>query len=291
MITTVNEQGTNKSLLDKFNEQQADQQKLREEARSRLSASSGTGNLGNDLGLLSNTIDAGNLTSSNLVKLLAQQQEIEQAIAEEKASQEFKSSESEKDRQLQRELAGASAQQKQQEEAKKDITLAKTPQEIAGVIGLAAKSKIAETASLLKDLQSIQSRLTDTGFFGSKVTGQTGLIAQLAGATGEQGQLRQDIEKFSQNVKNKTYGSALSEAEIKESKKWLPLTSKQENENIKRIISISNSKMNEITSQLRTQGLSDEQIQTYLESFGLGGNTQVNEVSTTSGSKYKIEEE
>ncbi len=192
------------------------------------------------------------------------------------------------------EAAAAEAKKKEEEKAKSDITLAATKEEIDPFVDKTAKSKIAETAAFLKDLNGIKNSLSATGLLGDKFTGQTGAIAQLAGQYGQSGALRTALTQLNANVKKNAYGSAVSEVEMKDAQKWLPQSNKQETENVKRIQSIIDSKTNQLTSILKAQGLNDDQISTYLDSFGLGTEKSTNQaenVTLSTGSKYQIEVE
>ena len=132
-----------------------------------------------------------------------------------------------------------------------------------------SKGKVAEYTALLKDLYEARSSLSGKGLVSDVGTATTGPLAQFMGQYGPGADVRTRIDNLSSRVKNKYYGSAISENEMKDANKWLPSSKKQETQNTKRLDTIYQSKMNELKSVLRTQGVPEEQIVSYLGQLGI----------------------
>lgn len=136
-----------------------------------------------------------------------------------------------------------------------------------------ARSKAAEYVAFMKDLKETKEKLSGNGLGSDLVTSQTGPLAQMLGQYGESGDVRTQIDKLNANVKSKTYGAAVSEGERKDANKWLPSSARQETQNTKRLEAIYNSKKNELTSLLRGQGLTENEINTYLDKMMVNNTT------------------
>lgn len=141
---------------------------------------------------------------------------------------------------------------------------------LAKVEDKTARAKAAEYVAFMKDLKETKEKLSGKGLVSDVTTSQTGPLAQMLGQYGEGGDIRTQIDKLNANVKNKTYGAAVSEGELKDANKWLPSSARQETQNVKRLDAIYQSKKNELTSLLRGQGLSESEINTYLDRMMVG---------------------
>jgi len=139
-----------------------------------------------------------------------------------------------------------------------------------------ARGKAAEYVAFMKDIKDVRDKISGLGLVSDVTTGQTGPLSQFLGQYGQGGDVRTQIDKLNANVKNKTYGAAVSEGELKDANKWLPSSARQETQNAKRLDAIFNSKKNELTSLLRGQGLSDQEIKTYLDIMLVGENQPAN---------------
>lgn len=129
-----------------------------------------------------------------------------------------------------------------------------------------AKTKASEYLALLTDLNALGRSFEGAGGIVSDIfSSQSGPTAKLLGQRGAGGQTRADLNQFSAKVKNKTYGSALTDTEIKDANTWIPAEKRQESTNQKRIESIRKSKENELISLLRSNGVSEPEIQAYLQ--------------------------
>lgn len=147
----------------------------------------------------------------------------------------------------------------------------------------AARGKAAEYVAFMKDLKETKEKLSGKGLASDITTSQTGPLAQMLGQYGKSGDVRTQIDKLNANVKNKTYGAAVSEGELKDANKWLPSSARQETQNVKRLEAIYNSKKNELTSLLRGQGLSESEINTYLDKMMVNDTTTTAPVKDTLG--------
>lgn len=286
MAETINSTDE-KSLLDKLADLQAQDTKLKAESRARLEhyADTGAGNLGGGYGLMDNSIAEKDLANTNLMNILANAQ----TTRAEKEKLAWQEAENEKER-----LA-----QKEQDDRDYQLELAKAglaynpetgaytstgggvenlqdPQSIQSALQNATKTKIEDNVAYLKDLQAIKNQLTSKGWLGDKFNSQSGgrgLLGYIFDQ-GENGQLRTDLSTLNAKVKNKVYGSALSDNEILASEDWIPSKNKQESENIRRINSQIETKKNEIETVLKNEGLSEAQIDMYLQSIGLNVSNQ-----------------
>lgn len=133
-----------------------------------------------------------------------------------------------------------------------------------------AKSKAGDYLAFLAELKSIKSQLDELspGQGLGLTEGTTGPIAQLFGQLGKAGQFRASIENLTAKVRNKQFGSALTESELKEANKFLPGAGKQELTNEKRILALIAQKENELRSHLQAFGLSPKQVESFMAQAG-----------------------
>jgi len=130
----------------------------------------------------------------------------------------------------------------------------------AASISQSDKNKVDKLQALVGDIDSLLTGFGQPPGISQFVTGPTGPLAQIWGAFGAGGQLRQDLGNFEAGVKYGRYGGALTETEVKEYGKWGPSAGRQETANIKRLTALRNSKLNELYGILDDYGLKPEDI-------------------------------
>lgn len=145
-----------------------------------------------------------------------------------------------------------------------------------------ARADAAAYSAYIMDLKNVKDKLTGGGLISDIKTGQTGPLSAMLGQYGAGADVRTAIDSLAAKVKNKVYGAAVSEGEQKDAKRWLPSSASQETQNIKRIDAQLESKKNELTSLLRQQGLSEPEIQTYMNKMMIGEAKNVTTPTTSS---------
>jgi hypothetical protein len=166
-------------------------------------------------------------------------------------------------------------------------------------IDAATKSKASEYEGLLRKLSEVRSDLSSaiggkkTGGINDLGIGVTGFLSQFAGDKGsdQASKTRAALNNLQASVRNKMFGSALSENEIKESQKILPSVSAQEQENLNRIEAKMNEKLNDYRSVLRTAGVPEEAIDEQIRQITGGGVINPSQPAAQTVGRFTVEVE
>ncbi len=134
--------------------------------------------------------------------------------------------------------------------------------------------KVMDAIRLIGALKGVEGSLRNA--IGGKTTGRvrdigigaTGPLSQFAGTGGSDAgsKARAAINDLQAQIRNNMFGSALSEQEIKQANKILPTAGTQEQDNLNRLSSKTNQKINDVRSTLRAYGVSDAEIDAMLAS-------------------------
>lgn len=158
-----------------------------------------------------------------------------------------------------------------------------------------AKKTAADYKAYLDELKRVRGMFGEgnPGLLGSLVQGKTGALAQFKGSNFADGGLRDAVSALETKVRNKMFGSALTENEVKEAKKFLPSSGKQENANISRLDQQIIQKENELRTFLMTQGLSPDLVNEYVnQPFSQGGTSNQNNaviMTAPNGEQYQVD--
>lgn len=136
-------------------------------------------------------------------------------------------------------------------------------------LSVSAQNKIKDLTTFVRDTDDVGKNLSSGGLLSDIFSGVTGPIAQFFGQYGAGGDTRAAIDRYGSKVKNLTYGSALSEGEIKDANKWLPGSGQQEKSNIIRLTKIRDQKFGELITNLQVSGFSGQEIRDYLKQMGI----------------------
>ena len=148
----------------------------------------------------------------------------------------------------------------------KKFTESDMPELTAGV-----KTKAGGYMTLLDDLKRIRDLSSGAGggksWLGDIFGGATGPAAKFKGAYwGKEGaNYRTALNQLEADIKHEKYGGALTEQEIKESRKWAPSSGRQETENIARLDDLIVKKETQLWNHLKSQGLGENQIGEYIQ--------------------------
>ena len=148
----------------------------------------------------------------------------------------------------------------------KEFTEGDMPELTAGV-----KTKAGDYMTLLDDMKRIRDLATTAGgakgWLGDFFAGATGPVAKRKGAYfGQEGaDYRTALDLLEADIKHEKYGGALTEQEIRESKKWAPSSARQETTNVARLDDLIIKKESQLMNHLKAQGLNESQVGEYIQ--------------------------
>lgn len=154
---------------------------------------------------------------------------------------------------------------------------------------------VSDLSSAVREISRLKSAFealkSPKGFMESLVTGTTGPLATTVGEMGESdpaSQLRSDLDTFKDKIRKDLFGSAFTETEKKSAN--LPGSARQEAKNQRIIESFYKQKVDDLKIKLKNAGFSDDEIKSYVEDLG-ASQQPTNQVTTSTGSRFTIEEE
>jgi hypothetical protein len=154
-------------------------------------------------------------------------------------------------------------------------------------LSVSEKNKIDDITTALTDLRNVKQKLEEHTSGGSWLqdifTGVTGPLSDIGGSYRPGADVRAAIENLKADIQHEKYGSALTETEVKQGKKWLIDSSKQETTNLNNINELIQRQENRLKSMLRNRGIPENELDLFIRGITGGDIVQQQSVLPTTG--------